>query len=145
MKNRHKQVPKSLPSQPKSCHLQLRVCAAAPIVPQGGPEVPKWLPKVLPRCQNCSPRCSRGAKKAPRMSKRRHQGPQMAIPRSQRWPAAEGVALKIRSRTISHRFIDRCFDDWFRHVLAPPLADARQQHKHEKKSLPMENQKTSRC
>ena len=34
---------------------------------QGAPEVPKWLP-----------RCSRDAKVAPRMSKRKHQGPQMA-------------------------------------------------------------------
>ena len=42
---------------------------------QGAPEVPK----------------------SPRMSKRRHRDPQMAIPRSQSGLAAEGVALKIIS------------------------------------------------
>ena len=67
------------------------------MVLQGGPEVPKWLPEVLPRRQNGHPRCSRGAKMAPRMSKRRHQASPMAIPRSQKGPAAEGVALKIFS------------------------------------------------
>ena len=41
---------------------------------------------------------------APRMSKRRHQGPQMAIPRSQKGPAAEGVALKIRHRAARHQW-----------------------------------------
>ena len=72
-----KQVPKSLANRQKSCHLQLRVRPAAPMVLQGSPEVPKWPPKVLPRCQNGSPRCSRDEKMAPRMSKRKHRGSQM--------------------------------------------------------------------
>ena len=63
-----------------------------------------WSSRVVPRCQNGLPRCSRDAKMAPRMSKRMaprmskrmHQGSPMAIPRSQKGPAAEGVALKIR-------------------------------------------------
>ena len=44
------------------------------MAPKGAPEVPKW---------------------SPTMSKWRHQALQMATPRSQRGPAAEGVALKV--------------------------------------------------
>ena len=101
LKNQHKQVQKSLQNRQKSCYLQLRVYPATPMVLQGGPEVPKWPPKVFRKCQNCFPRWSRDAKMAPRMSKRTHQGPQMATPRSSRGPAAEGVALKIFFKNAS--------------------------------------------
>ena len=100
-KNWQKHGAKSFPNQQKSCHLQLRVHPAAPMVPQsatmasqGTSEVAKWLPKVFPK-----------ARKAPSMSKRKHQDPQMPIPRSQsgqdvkeRGPAAEGVALRLISK-----------------------------------------------
>ena len=50
------------------------------MAPQGAPEMPKW---------------------APRMSKRKHQSPQMAIPRSQNGLAAEGVARKIIQEKVA--------------------------------------------
>ena len=57
----------------KSCSDPLCVHSAAHMVLQGVPEVPK---------------------KSPGISKWRHQAPYMATPRSQKGPAAEGVALK---------------------------------------------------
>ena len=37
---------------------------------------------------------TRVLKWSPRMSNWRHRAPQMATPRSQKWPAAEGATLK---------------------------------------------------
>ena len=63
--------------------------------PQGAPEVLKW---------------------SPRMSKWRHQAPQMATPRNQKGPAAEGVALKIilrfsRTKCIETTVAMQIFDN----------------------------------
>ena len=82
--NRHKQVPKAFQNRPRSCDGQLLVHPAAPMVLQGGPEVPKWSPKMRPRCQNGPPEFQNGDTKPPKDN-----------PRSQKGPAAEGVALKI--------------------------------------------------
>ena len=51
-----------------------------------------WSSRGVPRCQNGRPGCSRGIKM---VSKWKHGAPQMTTPRSQKGPAAEGVALKV--------------------------------------------------
>ncbi len=60
------------------------------MVLQGGPEVPKWSARVLP-----------GAKMVPKNVKMEAPSPQMATPRSQKRPAAEGVALKMISMNLN--------------------------------------------
>ena len=78
---------KTNPKSNKSCKLPSRVHPAAPTALQRGPEVP--------RCQNGPPGCSRGEKMVSQNIKMEAPSPQMATPRSQKGPAAEGAALKI--------------------------------------------------
>ena len=59
------------------------------MVLQGGPEVPKWPTD-----------CARGAKMVPQNVKMETPSLPNNNPRSQKGPAAEGVALKIRRTPV---------------------------------------------
>ena len=55
-----------------------------------------WSSRVAPRCKNGFPGCAQGAKMVPQNVKMEAPSPLNGNPRSQKGPAAEGVALKIK-------------------------------------------------
>ena len=61
------------------------------MVLQGGPEVPKWPPG-----------CARGAKMVSQNVEMDAPSLPNGNPRSQKWPATEGVALKIKLSTFPY-------------------------------------------
>ena len=68
--------------------------------------------RVVPRCKNGLRGCARGAKMVSQKIKMEAPSPLKGNPRSQKGPAAKGVALKInRILLIRHRALRHCWSE----------------------------------
>ena len=110
LKNYQNKIPKSTRNLWKSRSGLPRVHPAAPKVLQSGPEMPKCFPRVLPRCQNGPQGITLEAPNPPNSNRQKLKGshcfqPSLpnGNPRSQKGPAAEGVAHKIS--TIVFKYV----------------------------------------